>query len=184
MQSTWNPGIGQKIVLVCVLSIVSFMRVYHTAYSKHLFHHTYTLSKRGEAGTMSIHVCTQLLDVFLNDTHFVSTVSRGLNIHTLHQATCNISYECINKKIVLSNTFQTFHWTKRRVATHMLRTIKLNICVNIPICLRVISTCCVLLTFDNNPKQNRSALEGSVKPSTVSEGCEALNVSPTRVFSS
>lgn len=53
-----------------------------------------------------------------------------------------------------------------------------------PMCLRVNSTAALRLTLDNNPRQKRSELEGSVKPSTVSEGCEAWKVSPTRWFSS
>ena len=55
---------------------------------------------------------------------------------------------------------------------------------NLPICLLVISTGCVLLTFDNRPRQKRSEFEGSVKPSTVSDGWDAWNVSPTLVFNS
>lgn len=54
----------------------------------------------------------------------------------------------------------------------------------LPICLRVISTVAFRLTFDSRPRQKRSELEGSVNPSTVSEGCEAWKVSPTRWFSS
>lgn len=54
----------------------------------------------------------------------------------------------------------------------------------LPICLRVSSTDALRLTFDNRPRQKRSELEGSVKPSTVSEGCEAWKVSPTRWLSS
>lgn len=54
----------------------------------------------------------------------------------------------------------------------------------LPICLRVSSTDALRLTLDNRPRQKRSELEGSVKPSTVSEGCEAWKVSPTRWFSS
>lgn len=50
----------------------------------------------------------------------------------------------------------------------------------LPICLRVNSTDGFRLTLDNSPRQKRSELEGSVKPSTVSEGCEAWKVSPTR----
>lgn len=53
-----------------------------------------------------------------------------------------------------------------------------------PICLLVISTVAFLLTLLRSPRQKRSELEGSVKPSTVSEGCEAWKVSPTRWFSS
>lgn len=54
----------------------------------------------------------------------------------------------------------------------------------LPICLRVSSTAAFLLTLESSPRQKRSELEGSVKPSTVMEGCEAWNVSPTRWFSS
>lgn len=53
-----------------------------------------------------------------------------------------------------------------------------------PMCLRVSSTAAFLLTLESSPRQKRSELEGSVKPSTVMEGCEAWNVSPTRWFSS
>ena len=55
---------------------------------------------------------------------------------------------------------------------------------DLPMCLRVSSTAWVRLTLDRSPRQNRSALLGSVKPSTVREGCDAWNVSPTRVLSS
>lgn len=51
-------------------------------------------------------------------------------------------------------------------------------------CLLVSSTAAFRLTLDSRPKQKRSELEGSVKPSTVMEGCDAWNVSPTRWFSS
>ena len=51
-------------------------------------------------------------------------------------------------------------------------------------CLRVSSTAAFLLTLESSPRQKRSELEGSVKPSTVMDGCEAWNVSPTRWFSS
>lgn len=54
----------------------------------------------------------------------------------------------------------------------------------LPMCLRVSSTAAFLLTLESSPRQKRSELEGSVKPSTVMEGCEAWNVSPTRWFSS
>lgn len=54
----------------------------------------------------------------------------------------------------------------------------------LPICLRVSSTAAFLLTLESSPRQKRSELEGSVKPSTVMDGCEAWNVSPTRWFSS
>lgn len=54
----------------------------------------------------------------------------------------------------------------------------------LPMCLRVNSTAALRLTLDNKPRQKRSELEGSVKPSTVSEGCEAWKVSPTRWFNS
>lgn len=54
----------------------------------------------------------------------------------------------------------------------------------LPICLRVNSTDALRLTLDNRPRQKRSELEGSVKPSTVSDGCEAWKVSPTRWFNS
>lgn len=54
----------------------------------------------------------------------------------------------------------------------------------VPMCLLVISTVAFLLTLLSRPRQKRSELEGSVKPSTVSDGCEAWNVSPTRWFSS
>lgn len=57
-------------------------------------------------------------------------------------------------------------------------------CKVIPMCLRVISTVAFLLTLDSRPRQKRSEFDGSVNPSTVSEGCEAWNVSPTRWFSS
>lgn len=42
--------------------------------------------------------------------------------------------------------------------------------IHVPMCRLVCSTIAFLLTFDNKPKQNRSELEGSVKPSTVREG--------------
>lgn len=54
----------------------------------------------------------------------------------------------------------------------------------LPMCLRVSSTAAFLLTLESRPRQKRSELEGSVKPSTVMEGCEAWKVSPTRWFSS
>lgn len=54
----------------------------------------------------------------------------------------------------------------------------------LPMCLRVISTVAFLLTLDSRPRQKRSELDGSVNPSTVSEGWEAWKVSPTRWFSS
>lgn len=54
----------------------------------------------------------------------------------------------------------------------------------LPMCLLVSSTAAFLLTLDNSPKQKRSELDGSVKPSTVMEGCEAWKVSPTRWFNS
>lgn len=57
-------------------------------------------------------------------------------------------------------------------------------CEVIPMCLRVISTVAFLLTLDSRPRQKRSEFDGSVNPSTVSDGCEAWNVSPTRWFSS
>ena len=53
-----------------------------------------------------------------------------------------------------------------------------------PMCLLVISTVAFLLTLLSSPRQKRSELEGSVKPSTVRDGCEAWKVSPTRWFSS
>lgn len=56
--------------------------------------------------------------------------------------------------------------------------------VSVPICLRVSSTAELRLTFDNKPRQKRSELDGSVNPSTVSEGWDAWKVSPTRWFSS
>lgn len=56
--------------------------------------------------------------------------------------------------------------------------------LNVPMCLRVSSTAALRLTLDSRPRQKRSALEGSVKPSTVRDGCEAWKVSPTRWFSS
>ena len=55
---------------------------------------------------------------------------------------------------------------------------------SLPICLRVSSTAAFLLTLESSPRQKRSELEGSVKPSTVMEGWEAWKVSPTRWFSS
>lgn len=64
----------------------------------------------------------------------------------------------------------------------------LSLCVEmrvlVPICLLVISTVAFLLTLLRSPRQKRSELEGSVKPSTVRDGWEAWNVSPTRWFSS
>ena len=54
----------------------------------------------------------------------------------------------------------------------------------LPICLRVSSTAAFRLTLESSPRQKRSELEGSVKPSTVMDGWEAWNVSPTRWLSS
>lgn len=54
----------------------------------------------------------------------------------------------------------------------------------LPMCRLVSSTAAFRLTLDSRPRQKRSELEGSVKPSTVMDGCEAWNVSPTRWFSS
>lgn len=56
--------------------------------------------------------------------------------------------------------------------------------VGLPMCRRVNSTAELRLTLDSRPRQKRSELEGSVKPSTVSDGCEAWKVSPTRWLSS
>lgn len=54
----------------------------------------------------------------------------------------------------------------------------------LPMCRLVSSTAAFLLTLDSKPRQKRSELEGSVKPSTVMEGCEAWKVSPTLWLSS
>lgn len=40
----------------------------------------------------------------------------------------------------------------------------------LPMCLRVISTVAFLLTLLSSPRQKRSELDGSVKPSTVRDG--------------
>lgn len=46
-------------------------------------------------------------------------------------------------------------------------------------CRLVISTVAFLFTLESRPRQNRSEFDGSVKPSTVREGCDAWKVSPT-----
>lgn len=40
-------------------------------------------------------------------------------------------------------------------------------------CRLVISTVAFLFTLESKPRQNRSEFDGSVKPSTVREGCDA-----------
>ena len=54
-----------------------------------------------------------------------------------------------------------------------------------PMCLLVFSMVEFLFTFDRSPSENLfGEVFGSVKPSTTTEVTWALNVSPTRLFSS
>ena len=59
-----------------------------------------------------------------------------------------------------------------------------NISALLFLCLLVVSTVAFLFTLESKPRQNLSEFDGSVKPSTVSEGCEAWKVSPTLWFNS
>lgn len=52
----------------------------------------------------------------------------------------------------------------------MVRGVTPSINKYIPICLLVCSTIELRLTFDKSPRQNLSDEDGSVNPSTVSEG--------------
>lgn len=95
------------------------------------------------------------------------------NVIQPHAATCGIQ----NSK----NVKRRDNWSLLLVITALS---VVEVVALVPICLRVISTVAFLLTLLRSPKQKRSELEGSVKPSTVKDGCDAWNVSPTRWFSS
>lgn len=84
---------------------------------------------------------------------------------------CTLSFDVVNH-ITLT------HYEYKALVFHTGKK------TNIPICLLVISTVAFRLTLESKPKQNLSEFDGSVKPSTVSEGCDAWKVSPTLWFNS